>query len=163
MEALADERACERSPCVSRGFVSVSVESPSTGFCRPSSDSLRWSVRSDKDDGRFLMSATSFYPPFQPHSHSGASAPIFQPHPPPILYLLFHSVPVCWCCLMGHTQARSVFSTAFGSLSASDFRALILRRSTLSSLIAFSILHASESRGMPEPPGLPPQTLEIRM
>ena len=35
-----------------------------------------------------------------------------------------------WCCLMGHTQARSVFPTAFGSLSASDFRALILRRST---------------------------------
>ncbi len=68
-----------------------------------------------------------------------------------------------WCCLMGHTQARSVFPTAFGSLSASDFRALILRRSTLSSLIAFSILHASESRGIPEPPGLPPQTLEIRM
>ncbi len=64
---------------------------------------------------------------------------------------------------MGHTQARSVFPTAFGSLSASDFRALILRRSTLSSLIAFSILHASESRGIPEPPGLPPQTLEIRM
>ncbi len=26
-----------------------------------------------------------------------------------------------WCCLMGHTQARSVFPTAFGSLSASGF------------------------------------------
>ena len=26
LEALADERACERSPCVSRGFVSVSVD-----------------------------------------------------------------------------------------------------------------------------------------
>ena len=31
-----------------------------------SSDSLRWSVRSDKDDGRFLMSAFSFHPRFTP-------------------------------------------------------------------------------------------------
>ena len=43
------------------------------------------------------MSAIPFYPPFHPHSHSGASAPIFQPHPPPILFCV---VSQCACVLV---------------------------------------------------------------
>ena len=49
------------------------------------------------------MSAISLHPSFHPHSlilipsHSAASAPIFQPHPPPILFCV---VSQCACVLV---------------------------------------------------------------
>ncbi len=85
MEALADERVCERRSVREQGLCKRERRQDSVG--------RRWSVRSDKDDGRLLMAAISSHPLF----HCGASAPIFQPHPPPILSFV---VPQCACVLV---------------------------------------------------------------
>ncbi len=89
----------------------------STGFCRPSSDSLRWSVRSDKDDGRCLMDIISFHPPFHPLISSPFSSPIslwmslHQFFSPTHLHSLFCCFTVCLCVGVAswvtHRHARS--------------------------------------------------------